>query len=123
MSGCVALRMLQWLFLRAIRGAVLPLTPGRRHGDRPRSPTTDHDDNPLPTAGIATAPVPLPPTMMTAAIVASGAALPPLPLRPPLHWHFLMHTGGGRVLLACLHLLRSEPPTTSARIATRRRQH
>ena len=26
--------------------------------------------------------------------------------------------GGGRILLACLHLLRSEPPTSSARIAT-----
>ena len=66
-----------------------------RHGDRPRSPTADHDDNPLPTAGIATAPFPLPPTMTTTATVASDAALPPLPLRPPLHWHFLMHTGEG----------------------------
>ena len=62
-----------WLFLCAIRGAVLPL---------------------LPTADMATAPVPPPPMKTTAAVVAGGAAFPPIHRRPPLHRHLLVHTEG-----------------------------
>ena len=45
----------------------------------------DDDDNPLPTTGMATAPIPLPPTTTSAAMISIGAALSPLRCRPPLH--------------------------------------
>ena len=38
-----------WPSLRTIHGAVPPLTPGHWHDNQPRSPSTDHGDNPLPT--------------------------------------------------------------------------
>ena len=99
--------------------------PPPRH--RPRSLTTDHGDNPLPATGMATAPaLPAGPAgddddrsndchqrYPSTATLPSIAALS----SPRAH-------GEARVLLTCLHLLRSTPPTTCcARIATRRRWH